>query len=268
MKKILYTALIFSSLFYTSCEEVIDLNLDQYEKRVVIDANIFVDETDYNKIKMYYSAPFYATQYEYISTATITIKDITNNVEFPFEYTEKGDYVNTNFTPSLNNEYELTITYNNNVYKAYSKLTEAPVIEEVEQINNAGFSGKDYEIRFYYQDDPDEENYYLKQETDKEETKFGVGNDQFTNGNLVYELYFAKEDQLGDTISFSLAKIDKQYYNYLSKMFSNAASAGNPFATPTGTLKGNITNVTNNNEFPLGYFNIAKRSSASHIVVK
>lgn len=266
MKKVLFSLVITSSLLFTSCEEVIDLDLDQYEKRVVIDANIFVGETDYNKIRMYYSAPFYATEYEYISTATIVIKDLNSNLEFPFQYTENGYYENDNFNPSKNNEYELNIAYNNKIYKSFSKVTEAPIIENIEQINNAGFSGKDYEIRFYYQDDPNEENYYLKQETDPEETKFSVGNDQFTNGNLVYELYFGKEDQLGDTIRFSLAKIDKAYYNYLNKMFSNAASSGNPFATPNGTLKGNIQNLSDVNEFPLGYFNLAKRESAIHII--
>ena len=266
MKKILYTLLIACSLFFTSCEDVIDLDLDQYEKRVVIDANIFVNETDYNKIRMYYSAPFYANGYEFISTATITIKDLNTNLDYPFTYTSNGYYENNSFNPLVTNEYELNISYNGKIYKANSKVTQAPVIEKVEQINDAGFSGNNYEIRFYYQDNPDEEDYYLTQTVDLKENDFSVGNDQFTNGNLSYDLYFAEEDQLGETINFSLAKINKDYYNYLSKMFSNAASAGNPFATPTGTLKGNISNTIDSNDFPLGYFHIAKRESASHTI--
>lgn len=266
MKKILYTLLFACSLFFTSCEDVIDLDLDQYEKRVVIDANIFVNENDYNKIRMYYSAPFYANGYEFISTATITIKDLNTNLDYTFTYTSNGYYENDSFNPNISNEYELNISYNGKIYKANSKVTQAPVIEKVEQINDAGFSGKNYEIRFYYQDNPDEEDYYLTQTVDLKENDFSVGNDQFTNGNLSYDLYFAKEDQLGETIYFSLAKIDKDYYNYLNKMFSNAASAGNPFATPTGTLKGNISNTTDTNDFPLGYFHIAKRESVTHII--
>lgn len=266
MKKTIYFILFFCSLFFTSCEEVIDLDLDHYEKRVVINANIFVGENEYNKIRMYYSAPFYATEYEYITAAEISIKDLNSNETFPFVYSENGFYVNNSFVPNTDSEYELNISYNNNTYKALTKVTKAPAIENVEQINNSGFSGKDYEIRFYYQDDPEEENFYLNQETDEKEKNFYVGNDQFTNGNLMYDVYFAEEDQLGETIHFAIAKIDKPFYNYLNKMFSNAASAGNPFATPNGTLKGNIQNLTNNNEFPLGYFNIAKREKVSYTI--
>lgn len=266
MKKFLYTLLIASSLFFTSCEDVIDLDLDQYEKRVVIDANIFVGENNYNKIKMYYSAPFYATSYDYITNATIVIKDLNTNIDYPFTYTANGNYENNSFDPLDTNKYELTISFDSKVYKAISNVTEAPEIVDVEQINNAGFSGKDYEIRFYYQDNPEEEDYYLSQINTVDENEFNVSNDQFTNGNLTNELYFVKEEELGKTIHFSLARIDKEYYNYLNKMFSNSASAGNPFATPTGTLKGNISNTTNANDFPLGYFHIAKRESATHTI--
>jgi len=266
MKKILYTLLIACSLFFTSCEDVIDLDLNQYEKRVVIDANIFVGENDYNKIKVYYSAPFYATSYEYISTAIVTIKDLNTNIEYPFTYISNGNYENNSFNPSENNEYELQISYDGKIYKAYSNVTKSPIIENVEQINDAGFMGDSYELRFYYQDNPDEEDYYLTQTIDLEENDFSVGNDQFTNGNLSYELYFADKEQLAETIYFSLAKIDKAYYNYLSKMFSNAAAGGNPFATPTGTLKGNITNTSNIDDFPLGYFHIAKRESVDYTI--
>lgn len=266
MKKILYTLVITCSLSFTSCEDVIDLDLNQYEKRVVIDANIFVGENNFNKIRLYYSAPFYATSYEYISTANVTIKDLNTNIDYPFTYTSDGYYENNSFNPIVLNEYELNISYDGKIYKAFSNVTQAPIIENVEQINNAGFSGKDYEIRFYYQDDPNEEDYYLSQIKTIDENEFNISNDQFTNGNLINDLYFAEEDQQGETLYFSLAKIDKDYYNYLNKMFSNAASAGNPFATPTGTLKGNISNTSDSNDFPLGYFHIAKRESATHTI--
>lgn len=266
MKIYLLFFLIISSFLFSNCEEVIDLNLDQYEKRVVIDANIFAGEINYNKIRIYYSAPFYATNYEYITTANVNIKDVNTNTVYVFTYDADGYYENTNFVPNLSSIYELNITYNNNVYKAISNVSKAPIIEEIEQIADAGFTGNNIEIRFYYQDDEETEDYYLTQLTDNEENDFSVGNDQFTNGNLSYKLYFADEDQVGENLMFSLAKIDKAYYNYLNKMFSNSASAGNPFATPSGTLKGNINNLTNPNEFPLGYFHIAKRESVTYTI--
>lgn len=266
MKKYLYTTLFFGLILCTGCEEVVELDLDQHDKKVVIDANLFVGENDYNKIKVFYSSPFYADGYQYITTATVTITDLVSSQVYPFSYTTNGNYENAAFIPNLTHEYQLNINYNGNEYKAVSKVTQAPKIEEVEQINDAGFTGNSYEIRFYYQDDPNTDDYYLSQVKINDENEFSISNDQFTNGNRINDLYFADEDQLGKTFYYALAKVDKDYYNYLNKLFSNAATAGNPFATPTGTVKGNITNTTNASNYPLGYFHIAKRESATHTI--
>ena len=142
----------------------------------------------------------------------------------------------------------------------------SPEIVNAEQINDAGFTGDSYEIRFYYQDPADTDDYYLMQTTDSEENEFSLNNDQFTNGNLVNDLYFADKEQLGETIFYALARIDKNYYNYLNKMFSNAAEEGNPFATPTGTVKGNIENITYPDKFSLGYFHISIRSETTYTI--
>lgn len=266
MKKYIYSTLIAASLLFTSCEEVIDLNLDQHEQRVVIDANLFIGENDYNAIKLSYSSPFYTEGYSYISTASVQITNTSTNESYSFTYTSNGNYVNENFDPEINATYELEIVLNGNTYKATSKVWQAPEIENVEQINDAGFTGDSYELRFYFQDEASTEDFYLVQTIDTEENDFSVTNDQFTNGNLTDDLYFADKEQQGETIFYGLAKINKAYYNYLSKLFSNAASAGNPFATPTGTLKGNIINTTNENEFPLGYFHISKRSTTTYTI--
>lgn len=265
MKKSIYFVLS-SFLLLVSCEEVVELDLNQHEKKLVIDANLFVDEMQYSKIRVFYSAPFYVDTYQYVSTATVTITDLASNETYPFVYSDNGFYENTNFTAQLSHEYELNISYDGAVYKAYSQVWEAPEILNVEQINDGGFSGDSYEIRFYYQDPADTDDYYLMQTTDSEENEFSITNDQFTNGNLVNDIYFADKEQVGETIFYALAKIDKNYYNYLNKMFSNAAEAGNPFATPTGTVKGNIENSTMPNNFPLGYFHISKRSQTTYTI--
>lgn len=266
MKKYIYSTLIAASLLFTSCEKVVELNLDQHEQLVVIDANLFVGENEYNAIKLSYSSPFYSEAYSYISNATVQLTNSSTNESYPFTYTSNGKYVNSTFNPEIDDTYELEIVIDGTVYKATSKVWEAPEIENVEQINDAGFTGDSFELRFYFQDEATTEDFYLTQTIDTEENDFSVSNDQFTNGNLTDDLYFADKEQQGETIFYGLAKIDKAYYNYLSKLFSNAASAGNPFATPTGTLKGNIINTTNENDFPLGYFHISKRENVSFTI--
>jgi len=258
--------IIATTFLFTSCEEVIELDLDQYEKRVVIDANIFSGEKAYNKIKVYYSAPFYANGYQYIETAEVTIKDIISTTAYKFNYTEKGLYENYSFQPEVNKEYELEILFNGAVYKAKSFMTLAPEIINVEQINDSGLLGDNIEIRFNYQDNADTEDFYLTQIEYKNKTEFNLITDKIMNGNIISDIFFFEEEDKGRKIQYSLAKIDKNYYNYLKKLFSNSASDGNPFATPTGTLKGNIINTTNTNDFPLGYFHIANRQKISYTI--
>lgn len=266
MKKYIYLLFISFSFILQSCEEVIDLDIDQYEKRLVIDANIFADESTNNKIRLFYSAPFYADRYEYISDAIVTITDKSTNTLYTFNYSNDGWYENSAFDPIVETEYTLNVTINDKIYEATTIVTIAPEIEKVEQFDNAGFTGDQYEIRFYFYDNEETEDYYLINVTDGENGEYAFSSDQLRNGNLMYDLNFVDKDSKGKTLYFALASISKDYYNYLNKLTTNAATQGNPFATPSGALKGNIINLSNKNEYPLGYFHIAKRSKAEHTI--
>src|SRR5690606_12200770 len=169
MKKIGIIIAATASFLTSSCEEVVDLDLDQYEKRVVIDANLFVGEPEYNRIKLYYSAPFYADTYNYITTAQVQIKDIDTDELYVFSHTANGTYTNPLFVPEIGATYELEIQYDGNTYKGISSVYEAPEIINVEQITDAGLLGDSYEIRFYYQDKEETEDYYLMQTKDSEQ---------------------------------------------------------------------------------------------------
>src|SRR5690606_3430938 len=159
--------------------------------------------------------------------------------------------------------YELEVAIADNVYTATSKVWIAPEIENVEQINDAGFTGDSYELRFYYQDPEETEDYYLAQTIDTEENDFSVSSDQFTNGNLIRESSFADEEQFCATMCSALANVDRKYYTYLNQLLSTAASAPNPFATPTRSLGGHLVPTTHTEDFLLGSFHSPPRSSTT-----
>lgn len=268
MKKLLYIFASICSLFFVSCEEDITLDFDKNIPRLVIDANLFVGETDYNKIHLSTTTDFYSGVFPTVNNAEVSIKDTDSNTVYQFANVGNGDFTNELFQPEIGGNYQLTVVYNNETYTATSTLLSSPEILTVNQKDDGGFGGDSYEITFNFQDDANEENYYFFQLISPADNLLGVADDQLTNGNILNDLYiFDKEDlKPGDTLNHSITSISKQYHQYLSKLLSISENSGNPFASPMGTIKGNIVNQTNQSNFALGYFHIAKRNQYTYTV--
>lgn len=268
MKKLLYIFASICSLFFVSCEEDITLDFDKNIPRLVIDANLFVGETDYNKIHLSTTTDFYSGVFPTVNNAEVSIKDIDSNTVYQFANVGNGDFTNELFQPEFGGNYQLTVVYNNETYTATSTLLSSPEILTVNQKDDGGFGGDSYEITFNFQDNTNEENYYFLQLISPADNLLGVADDQLTNGNILNDLYiFDKEDlKPGDTLNHSITSISKQYHQYLSKLLSISENSGNPFASPMGTIKGNIVNQTNQSNFALGYFHIAKRNQYTYTV--
>lgn len=268
MKKLLYIFASICSLFFVSCEEDITLDFEKNIPRLVIEGNMFMEETEFNKIHLSTTTDFYSGVYPTVNNANVSIKDINNNTLYNFTNTGDGDFTNENFSPQINGNYELTVVYNNETYKATSTLLTAPEVIDVVQINDGGIIGDSYEFRFNYQDNPNEENYYLTQLISPIDKYFFVTDDQLTNGNIMNDLYFYDKEDLktGDELMHSITSVSKEYHQYLSKLLSISGENGNPFSSPMGTIKGNIVNQTNQSNFALGYFHIAKRNHSIYTV--
>lgn len=268
MKHLAYICSLIFALTLVSCEEEITLDFDKNIPRLVIEANIFVGESEYNKIHLSTTTDFYSNVFPEINNAEVFITDATNNIIYTFANKNNGDFVNETFQPQMGTVYELTVLYNNETYKATSSLLASPEITDVQQKNDGGIIGDSYEFRFYFQDDPNVENYYLVQMISPVDHYFGTYNDQFTNGNLTDDLYFYDKEDVkpGDKLLHAITSIDKDYYNYLSKILSISGESSNPFASPMGTIKGNLVNQNNKENYALGYFHIAKRNHYTYTV--
>ncbi|MEO8255570.1 MAG: DUF4249 domain-containing protein, partial [Flavobacterium sp.] len=73
--------------------------------------------------------------------------------------------------------------------------------------------------------------------------------------------------KVGDTLEISHYGISKTYYNYMSVLISiTGNSNGGPFQSPPATVRGNIINSTNFNDYPLGYFSLSEVDVQPYIV--
>jgi hypothetical protein len=264
--------IIFLSLFFMSCEDVIDLSLDSAKPRLVIDASInwvkgTQGETQFIKLSL--SAPYFDDIIPEASGASVTITD-SNNTAYNFiEDGATGIYVNNTFLPEIGMVYHLLINYNNETYTATETLMPVVPIEFVEQKNDGGFAGDEIEIKAYYTDPKGIENFYLFEFTKTLSTSLNleVYDDEFTDGNRIFAFHSDETLMAGDELIIRNYGISERYYEYLNILLQQTDDqSGDPFQTQPATVRGNCINQTNPDNYPFGYFRASEVDQLIYIV--
>ena len=268
MKKFIIYIPIILSLILISCEDVVQVDLDESEPRLVIEASIiWLKDTEGidQLIKITKTTPFYEEEPSPVENALVKVTSERGEV-FEFIHQNNGQYINSNFDSELNQEYELEIIYDGEVYTASEKMIPVTTIDYVEQTESGGFSGEDIEIKAYYTDPASEENYYLFKFRN-EDVSLEFYEDEFTNGNQIFGYYSDEDIEEGDLIEIEMQGISQPYYEYLFILRSQVGSNdGGPFETMPATVKGNIVNETNPDNYPLGYFRLSEADTTFYTV--
>ncbi|WP_289665784.1 DUF4249 domain-containing protein [Flavobacterium panacagri] len=272
MKKLVFLIAFFVSLTSTSCEDVVDVDLDTASPKLVIEASINWEKGSTGRqqvIKLTTTTGYFDSLIPIVSGAEVYIRN-SRNQKFNFaELNKSGRYVCSNFRPALNEQYTLTVINDGNTYTATETLKSVTPITRVEQKNDGGFTGKDIEIRSYFTDPGDEENYYMFKYfySSKVTANFYVSEDKFYQGNETYSSVDDDELKAGDEIEVTHYGISKQYYNYMNILVSIAGTnVGGPFQSPPATVRGNIINTTNKDNYPLGYFSLSETHSQKYTI--
>jgi len=262
MKKIIYIAIF--TLFAFSCEDVIDLEVPTSEPKLVIDASInWLKGSPGNEqeIKLTLSAPYFDSEIPPANGANVIVTDTNNN---SFQFVEDGNsgvYKNNTFLPVLNSIYNLTINYNGEIYIATETLKSVAEIDYVEQNNNGGFSGEETELKAFYTDPEDEENYYFFEFISDIPVipSLEVYKDEFVNGNQIFGFYTEEDLESGDIVTIRNYGISRRFYDFMFILLQqNSEDGGGPFEIQPATVRGNCSNQTNADNFPLGYFRLSE----------
>lgn len=272
MNKIFSIIAIISFLSLTSCEEVINVDLDTAPAKLVIDASINWEKGTpgtQQLIKLTTTTGYYSNVIPAVSGATVFITNSTNTVfNFIEEVPNTGQYICNNFVPVMGETYMLTVNYAGQNYTATEKMIPVPEIASVAQRDDAGFSGEDIEVKFFFQDNGLENNSYLTKYITPVNAfpEFDAFDDRFEQGNQMFGLYSHEDLKAGDVIDFTLYGISTQYYNYMDILIGITSSGGGPFQTPPATLRGNIVNQTDEGNYCLGYFRLCETVKMQYTV--
>ncbi|SFC78543.1 protein of unknown function [Parapedobacter composti] len=256
------------ALLFTACEKVVDIDLDTAEPRLVIDAAISWEKgTDgaNQRIRLSTTTDYYATEIPPVSGATV---QISNAAGQRFDFVENpgtGEYLCTDFVPELHGVYELRVTVGDQVYTATETLMPVPEITRIEQ-RVLDIFGDNIEVRFYFNDDGTAENYYLTEiQTDfLLFPSYGLLDNQYTQGNELFQPFIDEELDSGGEIQMRLSGISRQFYSFMALIL--AATGGNPFSTPPANIRGNIVNQTDAGNVALGYFRLSETDTVTYVV--
>ncbi|ALM48197.1 hypothetical protein AMR72_04370 [Flavobacterium psychrophilum] len=274
MKNIKYILLLTIGLLFTACEEVVDVDLDTAEPRLVVDANInWIKGTDGSQqtVRLTTTGSYYEDIVPVVSGATVFVTNNDTNTVFTFtEDAGTGNYNCTNFVPVIGNNYTLTVVYEGETYNATDKLYTTPDITRIVQNNEGGFLNEDVEVRLFFMDDGNEDNYYLtRYDTDVLPfPDYDVLDDEFFQGNEMFNFISDEDFKAGDVIHIKLQGISERYYNYMSILteLAGGGAGGGPFQTPPVNVRGNILNQTNQGNFALGYFRLGEVTAVDYTI--
>lgn len=235
---------------FTSCQKVIDVNIDDAPPKVVIEAEINEGEPVYVHLSRSIELDK-NNNFPHISGANIILTDDAGNSDTLTEDNLNDDeyYIGYNIIGRPGRTYILTVAVDGETYTAVSTM---PQRIELDSVTARAFSGFGDPIDFLviHYNDPQKKGDYVR-------AKVWVNNwlvpdlfledDNFVNGNYNAATLFSGEYELadGDDIIVELNTLDKAVYDYYVEL--EEVSGSSQVASPSNP----VTNISGG---ALGYF--------------
>jgi hypothetical protein len=263
----IFLPVIFLILILGSCEKVIDVDLKESGKRIVIEATLSEGEQDFS-VYISKTAPYFDNSMpEAIDSAIVTLTDDTNN-SFNIPHDKDGLY-RAEITGVANRTYTLKVEIEGEEYEASSFLPEKVKLDTVYSKYEKGFGPIEsgYAVYFRYSDPALVPNYYrvvhyLNGEKQNSAEDMQVFNDRLTDGNSPEMPLIMKIFQPGDTVMVELVHFDAASYDYFLTLSEIIGEGGGPH----GGLAAPGNPNTNWSGGILGYFSASASDTLSVVI--
>lgn len=288
---IYYTTILITVLF-SSCEDVVQIKLDEGKQLLVIDAFIN-DLRETQKVRITLSQNYLdnAQNVSVVPDAQVVLKDLTANITYTFTYSNNGYYTYTLSTTDtiarVNHLYKLEVTYKGYTYYAQTIQKRTAIIDSIEvKYRENNFSGKKgYKCILWGRDvqGPAPDFYWIKS------FKNGIFFGKTSEINLAYDgasggsggvradgfvftpniaeaitpggEYFQKND----TCRVEIHSISEECFNMFNQIITNTNNQG-LFATVLENTKTNIISPVDASIKAVGFFNMATVITATKVV--
>ena len=245
-----YTIAILAGL--SSCQQVINVDLNSASPEIVIDGSISDQPGPYTVTLSQTVNYNEDNTFPPVTGAIVVISDDAGNVDTLKEVTA-GTYQTSKLQGVHNRTYTLSVTSNGENYSATSTMPQSVFIYSIAVVS--GSISKDLNLLVSFFDPKDVDNYYhifeeitRVQSASRDTTLYTLGttiSDRLSDGEEIIFSLSSDPHQLkeGDTVLVSLQCVDKNVYNYFRTALQNGSTST--------SLSNPVTNLSNG---ALGYF--------------
>ena len=135
MKRTLKILPVITAIILSACQDVVQVKLDEGEKKYVIDAFINDLRSPQRVRVIFNNAYFSSAEPEPVPDATVILKDLTSGTQFQFRYENNGDYVYNLSPPDtiarIGHQYELNVTINGLNYTALTVQKRSAIMDTI-----------------------------------------------------------------------------------------------------------------------------------------
>jgi len=228
MKRYLTLILIIITIV-TSCEEIIDIDLNTSDEGFVVEASVCKDSVSIVRLSRTVSY-FSPEEPSYIEDATVIISDGTASEQL--NYTGNGYYTGSAVRGVEERTYSIEIIHNGISYQGSSFMPREPLINSVSYSKSSSqsilnpFGETVFSIDCEFSDDINQDNYYLVRFSDSEgslleryylltEEKTNSGSIEYENGNISFSESIFYD---GGEIEVKVFAVDEYIYNYFLQL--------------------------------------------------
>lgn len=234
--------LFFASLFFISCEKVIDVNVRDADKKLVIEG-VLTDQQGDCLVKISRTKALSSTnEAEVVTGAIVQIKD-GDGALVQLAETTAGTY-RSDLVGQPGGSYELTVKVEGQVYSAVSQMPASIPIDSVYVSVMDMMGEQQYVTHIVFTDPIEPGNAYrfVQYENETKNDQFMVLKDNLSNGRKNSVSFFHTNDELrkGDRIRVQLQSIDPTVYTYWYSLWQGATGEGNATspANPVTNIRG------------------------------
>jgi hypothetical protein len=287
-----YVIAAFSLFFLSSCEDVVQIKLDEGSKLYVIDA--FVNNLrSPQSIRVITNDSYFSNRpAPPVTNANVVLKDLTDNKQYTFNYFDDGNYM-FNLGPAdtiakVNHQYELNVTIDGVTYTALTTQKRTAGIDSINAEYNeggGGFGGPAdpfYFCTLFAKDKIDATTDYYWIKTYRNDTLFSAPGDMNicidgTGGPVTSSpedsirftppatfLSF-KTYQSGSTCRAEIHSVSRETYYFLVQAIAQVNNGG-LFALTPENVKTNIKTPEGAPIKGVGWFNMATVASKTKII--
>lgn len=279
MKTLVYKISLFAAIIgLASCQDVVELELEDSSKRIVIDGRITDSSPNYVEVST--TAPYFDQgPTNRVSNCAVVLYEDGDTVAILVPDSIPGLY-STSFQGEIGKDYEISVEVfpGNATFEASVWKSSPETLKRVYTIDSLNIRQLDrntvpqtfqegFFALMYFQEIPGVgDNYRIRRWINDSlfTQEIFTFEDDFFDGRYVggtglfsipaFNIYGPFDEEISETLRVEVSSISDDFSSFLDVLDEQVFQVGGPFDPPPQSIIGNIYNLENPSEYGLGYF--------------